>query len=150
MEESIAIYAFYYAFRHFIELDTITLAKLKMKSEEFARFVAPSLKSSSFYDQVFHIVERLKQDKTLLNARMITERIIEFLTKKPGWSSQMFPARLAAYGKDEGVEVKVGCDLSGLKVQEKNKVLLLYDFRLEDSSWSIAVNGFELIIRQEN
>ena len=49
MEESIAVYAFYFAFRHFIELDTLTVAKLKMKSEEFARFVAPSLKSSSFY-----------------------------------------------------------------------------------------------------
>jgi hypothetical protein len=33
VEESIAIYAFYYAFRHFIELDTLTLAKLKMKNE---------------------------------------------------------------------------------------------------------------------
>lgn len=142
MEESIAIYAFYYAFRHFIELDTLTLAKLKMKNEEFARFVAPSLKSSSFYDQVYRIIERLKQDKTLLNARMITERIIEFLSNKPGWSAHMFPARLAAYGKDEGVEVKVGCDLSGLKVQEKNKASLLYDFHMADPTWSIAVNGF--------
>jgi hypothetical protein len=32
VEENIAIYAFYYAFKHFIELDTLTLNKLKMKN----------------------------------------------------------------------------------------------------------------------
>lgn len=62
----------------------------------------------------------------------------------------MFPARLVSYGKDDGVEVKVGCDMSGVKVQEKGKVSLLYDFKMDDSSWTCVVNGFELIIRQEN
>lgn len=49
MEESIAVYSFYYAFRHFIELDTLTLSKLKMKNEEFTRFVAPYLKNNLFF-----------------------------------------------------------------------------------------------------
>ncbi len=49
LEECIAIYAFYFTFRHFIELDTLTFNKLKMKNEEFSKFVSPSLKSSLFY-----------------------------------------------------------------------------------------------------
>jgi hypothetical protein len=149
VEESTAVYAFYYAFRHFIELDTLTLSKLKMKNEEFARFVAPSLKSTLFYEKIYQIIERLKQDKTLLTARMITERIIEFLSNKPGWNSYMFQGVLIGYGKEDGLEVKIGCDIKGLKVQEKNKVNLLYDFSYEETNWSCASNGFELIVKQE-
>lgn len=78
---------------------------------------------------------------------MIIERIIEFLSNKPGWNSFMFQALLLGGPKDEGREVKIGCDIRGLKVQEKNKVSLLYDFQFEDNNWSCGVNGFELVVR---
>jgi hypothetical protein len=65
-----------------------------MKNEEFSKFVSPGMKSTLFFEKIYQIIDRLKQDKTLITARMITERIIEFLSNKPGWNSFMFQAIL--------------------------------------------------------
>lgn len=122
-----------------------------MKNEEFSKFVAPGLKSTLFYEKIYQIIDRLKQDKSLLTARMITERVIEFLSNKPGWNSFMFQGILMGYnGKEEGMEVKIGCDIKGLKIQEKNRASLLFDFKFDEPNWTCTVNGFELIVKQEN
>ena len=94
MEESIAVYAFFFAYENFSGLNMLTLHKLRMLTDNFGKKIPPSLKAGSFYDQMFRIIERLKQDTTLINTRMIIERIIEFLNNKPGWSCHLFQGLL--------------------------------------------------------
>lgn len=53
-------------------------------------------------------------------------------------------------GREEGLEVRIGCDIKGLKIQERGRVQPLLDFSFSDQSWSCSVNGFELVIKQEN
>jgi hypothetical protein len=65
--------------------------------------VAPGLNSPLFFEKIYQIIERLKQDKSLITARMIAERIVEFMSNKPGWNSYMFQAILKGYGKDDGL-----------------------------------------------
>jgi hypothetical protein len=48
------------------------------------------------------------------------------------------------------MEVRIGCDIKGLKIQEKGKVQPLFDFSFSDPTWNCSVNGFELTIKQEN
>lgn len=61
-ENNIAVYAYYYAFKHFIEFDTITLNKLKMKTEYFSKIIAPSVKNSKDYiDNIYMVIEGLKK-----------------------------------------------------------------------------------------
>jgi hypothetical protein len=56
-EYNIAIYAYYYAFKHFIEFDTITVNKLKMKNEYFSKIIPHSMKLSKDYiERIYQVI----------------------------------------------------------------------------------------------
>ena len=44
--------------------------------------------------------------------------------------------------------MKVGCDLKGIKIREKGKITMIYEFKYEDDNWSCHTKGETLIITE--
>ena len=148
IEETIAIYGYYYAFRHFIELDTLGLDRLRMRQEEFTRIINPALKKSHLIEEIYKVIIRLKADKGITEVKMLAERIIELVNGKPGWSTPLYSGLLKNHpGAIDGLPVRIGCDVSGITVFENRKAHPLYGFRF-GGDWSCEVNGLELIIKE--
>lgn len=58
------VYAWYYCFKHFIELDTLSYYLIKKRAEELDRML-PNRMREKIIDSLYFEIEKIKKDKNI-------------------------------------------------------------------------------------
>lgn len=66
--------------------------------------------------RIYQKIDRIRTDQTIKSDYDIAIRILQKASEKPGWSCIMFEALREMVNSDP-IEVKIGCDLRGIRVR---------------------------------
>jgi hypothetical protein len=135
------VYAWYYCFKHFIELDTLTNYIVKKRTEELDRIFPDGLRSKIF-DSFYEEIELIKYNKGIRHQNQLAERIINSVLANPSGSCYFYEAEL----RPDKIKIQIGSDHHSLKVKDGSN--LLFEFKM-DSTFEVEINGCELTITDD-
>ena len=120
--------------------------KLRSGSEVY---FPPKYQSKGNVDAISKQIDRIKKEELFREKIDLSLAMLIKASKMPGWSCFMYPAVLEI-GTSQPMNVKVGCDMYGLKVREKggNGSGVNLEFRIEEEGWSSHMSGFTLIVTE--
>ena len=99
--------------------------KVRNKAEIF---FPKRLQEESAINRLYRKIEKYKDDTLIKNDFDFGFRILQKAASRPGWSCIMEEVLLET-GNSQPVTVKLGCDLKGVKVREKDKFTMMLEFK---------------------
>lgn len=107
------VYAWYYCFKHFIELDTLTYYLIKKRTEELDRLLPDGMREK-IVGALYEEIEKIKMNKGIKSQNQLAEMVVNSVLSNHSGSCYFYDAKLIP----DNIWVKVGCDYAGVKVRD--------------------------------